>query len=96
MADRKQNSEFLGGGHKFNAVGRDTHAGGGAEEPVIPLNQNGYWLRIAGIVVTILLLAALLFYLNDQNLGKTTVQPTRGGRAVSPDAAKPVSDPNLK
>jgi len=96
MADRKQSPEFLGGGHKFNAVGTDTRAGGAAEEPVIPVNQTGHWLRIGAVILVVLLLAALLFYLNDQNIGKTTVQPTRGGHAVVPDAPKPTADPNLK
>jgi len=96
MADRKQKAEFLGGGPKFNAVGRDTRGPESVEEPVIPANQAGYWLRIAVIVLAVLLLAALLFYLNDQNLGKTNVQPTRGGRAVSSDTDKPATDPNLK
>ncbi len=96
MADRKQNPEFLGGGPKFNTVGRDTRGPEGAEEPVIPVNQTGYWLRVAGVVIAVLLLGALLFYLNGQDLGRTSVQPTHGGHAVSPDAAKPATDPNLK
>jgi len=96
MADRKQSSEFLGGGHKFNAVGADTRVAGASEEPVIPVNQTSHWLRIGGVVLAVLLLATLLFYLNGQDLGKTTVQPTRGGRAVSPETAKPTTDPNLK
>ena len=96
MADRKQNAEFLGGGPKFNAVGRDTRGSEEAEEPVIPVNQTGYWLRIGGIVLAVLLLAALLFYLNGQNLGRTDVQPTHGGLAVSPDTDKPATDPNMK
>ena len=99
MADRKQSSEFLGGGPKFNSVGRDTRAGKGAEETdttVRPVNQSGYWTRIAGTLLAVLLLTALLFYLNDQNLGRTTVHPTRGGHAVSLDTAKPTTDPNLK
>lgn len=77
-------------------MGRDAHAGDGAEEPVIPVNRTRYWLRIAGIVLAVLLLAALLFYLNGQDMGRTTVQPTRGGSAVTPDAPKPTTDPNLK
>lgn len=96
MADRKQKAEFLGGAPKFNAVGRDTRGAESTEEPVISVNQTGYWLRIAGIVLAALLLAALLFYLNDQNIGKTTVPPMHGGHAVSPDAGKPATDPNLK
>ena len=96
MADRKQSSEFLGGGPKFNTVGRDTRGAESTEELVVPVNRTGYWLRIAGAVMAVLLLAALLFYVNDQNLGRTTVQPTHGGHAVSPDADKPTTDPNLK
>jgi len=38
----------------------------------------------------------LLFYMNGQDLGKTTVQPTRGGRPVSTETVKPTTDPNLK
>ena len=96
MADRKQSSEFLGGGPKFNSVGRDTRGADGAEEPVVPVAPTGYWLRIAGVAVAVLLLGALLFYLNGQNLGKTNVPPGHGGRTVSPDTDKPTSDPNLK
>ncbi len=96
MADRKQKAEFLGGGPKFNSVGRDTRGADGLEEPIVPANQTGYWLRIGAVVVAVLVLAALLFYFNEQNLGKTTVQPTHGGHAVSPDEAKPTTDSNLK
>ena len=96
MADRKQKAEFLGGGPKFNTVGRDTRGPESMEEPVVPVNQTGYWLRIVAVGVAVLLLAALLFYLNDQNLGRTSAQPTHGGHAVSPDADKPTTDPNLK
>lgn len=96
MADRKQSPEFLGGVPKFNSVGRDTRTGGSAEEPVVPVNQSGHWLRVSGIVLAVLLLAALLFYLNDRNMGRTNVQPMHGGRMVSPDVDKPATDPNLK
>lgn len=96
MADRKQTSEFLGGGPKFNSVGQDTRTGEGTAEPMAPVNQTRYWLRVAGILLAVLVLAALVFYLNDQNLGKTIVHPTHGGRAVSPDTAKSATDPNLK
>lgn len=93
MADQKQRLESPGGGRKFNVVGVDTRD---AEEPVVAANRTGYWLRITGIALVVVLLAALLFYLNDQNLGKTNVQPTRGGHAVSLDTDKPATDPNLK
>ena len=81
MANRKQSSEFLGGGPKFNTVGRDNRT----EEPIIPpADRTGYRLRLAAIIVVILLLAALLFYMSDHGLGRTSTPPTRGGRAVSP------------
>ncbi len=92
MAERKQNQEFLGGVPKFNSVGRDT----GLEQPVVPASRAGDWRRIAGIALAVLLLAALLFYLNGQDLGRTSVQPAHGGRAVSVDTDKPAGDPNLK
>jgi len=88
MANRKQSSEFLGGGPKFNTVGRDNRT----EEPIIPpADRTGYRLRLAAVIVVILLLAALLFYMSDSNLGKTVTPPTRGGHAVSPtdDTAAP-------
>lgn len=93
MAQQKQRLESPGGGRKFNAVGADTR---GPEEPVVAPAPTGYWMRIAGIVFVVLLLAALLFYLNERDFGKTTIQPTRGGHAVSPDVDKPATDPNLK
>ena len=97
MADRKQSSEFLGGGPKFNSVGRDTRGADGVEEPVVvPIAPTGYRLRVVGVAVAVLLLGVLLFYLNGQNLGRTNVPPSHGGRIVSPDTDKPTSDPNLK
>ena len=96
MADRKQNQEFLGGAPKFNSVGRDTRTGGSAEEPVVPVSRAGDWRRIAGIALAVFLLTALLFYLNGQDLGRTSVQPTHSGHTVSPETDKPATDPNLK
>ena len=96
MADRKQSSEFLGGGPKFNSVGRDTRGADGLEEPVIPVKQTGYGARIAVVVIAVLALAALLFYVNEMNPGRTSVPSAHGGHAVSPDEAKPTTDPNLK
>ena len=95
MADQKQTPEFLGGAAKFNSVGRDTRGMDGAEEPVVPTPQTSYWLRIVGAALIVVVLAAVLFYLNDRNLGKTVV-PIHGGHGLSPEGAKPTSDPNLK
>ena len=83
MADQKQNPEFLGGGPKFNVVGKDNRPASGLEEPIIALNQTGYWIRVSAIIVLVLVLAGVLFYLNGQDSGKTAVH---GGRAISPDA----------
>ncbi len=91
MADQKRNSEFLGGGPKFNTVGKDNRPLPGMEEPIAAPKQTGYWLRVSVIVLTVVVLAGLLFYLNDHDLGKTAVP---GGRSVSPDA--PAVNPDAK
>ena len=96
MADLKKNSEFLGGGPKFNVVGKDNPPLPGAAEPVIAPNRNGYWVRVSGIILLVLALAAVLFYLNDRDLGKTTLTPTRGGQGVSPDAKNAPAPSNLQ
>ena len=96
MADQKQNGEFLGGGPKFNVVGKDNPPVPGLEEPVIAPDMTGYWLRVSGIIVLVAALAAVLFYLNDKDLGKTTVMPGRGGQAVSPDAKNAPVPSNLQ
>ena len=96
MADQKQNPEFLGGVPKFNSVGKDTRGLGGAEEPVVPVSQTGTRLRIAAAVAAVILLAALLLYLNERGLGTTSAEPTGGRHAVSTEAGKPTADPNLK
>jgi len=90
MADEKQ-SEFLGGGPKFNTVGKDNRPAPGMEEPIVALKQTGYWMRVAAIVLLVVVLAGVLFYLNDHDLGKTAVP---GGRAVSPDT--PAVNPDAK
>ena len=87
----------MGGGPKFNQVGLDTRSENSAEEPLIPINQTGYWLRIGVIGLVILVLAVTLFILNDQSLGKTTLPPTRlGGHAVSPDSKDAPLPPSLQ
>ena len=95
MADRNQNSDFLGGGPKFNTVGKDNRPAPGMEEPVIAPKQTAYWMRISGIIFLVVILAGVLFYLNDRDLGKTTVTPARGGQSVSPDANKDLNPGNL-
>ncbi len=96
MADPKQNGEFLGGGPKFNTVGKDNRPPAGSEEPAAPPRRTGYWLRVSGIVLLVIALAGVLFYLNDTNLGRTTVTPGRGGQAVSPDAKNSDVPPTLR
>lgn len=96
MADPKQNEEFLGGGPKFNTVGKDNRPAAGFEEPIVPPNRSGYWVRVSGIVFLVVVLAGVLFYLNDSGLGKTTVTPGHGGQAVSPDAKNAEIPPTLR
>lgn len=87
MADRKQTQEFLGGGPKFNQVGRDARAENGSEEPLVPNNQTGYWLRVALIGLVVAVLAVTLFILNDRSLGRTTLPPARlGGHVAYPES----------
>ncbi len=98
MADQKQSQkqsgEFLGGGPKFNTVGKDTRPAFGADEPIAAPSRSGYWARVAGIVLVVLALAGVLFYLNDKDFGKTTVAPGRSG--VSPDAKNAPRPPSLR
>ena len=84
MADRKQSQEFLGGGPKFNQVGRDARPECSSNEPLVPNNQIGYWLRVALIGLVVAVLAVTLFILNDRSLGKTILPPTHiGGHSTS-------------
>jgi len=97
MADRKQSQEFLAGGPKFNQVGRDPRSADSPEEPLVPINQTGYWMRVGMIGLVVVLLAVTLFILNDRSLGKTTLLPTRsGGHAVSPDSKDAPPPPSLQ
>ena len=91
-ANQKENADFLGGGPKFNTVGKDNRPVPGSEEPVIAPSQAGYWVRVSGIILLVLVLAGALFYLNDRDGGKTTLH---NGRAVSPDA-KPEVAPDAR
>ena len=97
MADRKQSQEFLGGGPKFNQVGRDARPEGSSNEPLVPNNQTGYWLRVALIGLVVAALAVTLFVLNDRSLGKTILPPTHiGGQSISPgsnDQSKDTTPP---
>ena len=92
MADRKQSQEFLGGSLKFNPVGRDARTASSADEVVLPINRTAHWIRIALISFIVAALALILFLLNDQSLGKTTLPPSHGP-ALSPDA-KSVTTPS--
>ncbi len=97
MANPKQSPEFLGGGPKFNQVGRDNPIAPGTEETIIPIRQTGYWLRVSVVVGILILLAGLLLYFNDIKPGSTIEPFAHGGRAVAPDAKAAVpSDPNFK
>lgn len=93
MADEKQ-SKFLGGGPKFNTVGKDNRPAPGMEEPVAAPKQPGYWVRVAAIVLLVVVLAGVLFYLDNSNSGKTAVPAGRGGQTISPDA--PAVNPDAK
>ena len=92
MADQKQ-SDFLGGGPKFNTVGKDNRSAPGMEEPAAAPKQTGYWLRVSAIVLLVVVLVGVLFYLNDHDLGKA-VPAGRGGQTISPDA--PAVNPDAK
>ena len=93
MADEKQ-SKFLGGGPKFNTVGKDNRPAPGMEEPVVALRQTGYWLRVSAIVLLVVVLTGVLFYLNDHDLSRSAVPAGRGGQTISPDA--PAVNPDAK
>lgn len=94
MADERKNPEFLGGGPKFNTVGKDVR---GKDEVIVPASQAGAWLRIALIGFIVLVLAGTLFYLNDQSLGRTNIPSGRGGQGINPDERPTApTDPNLK
>ena len=97
MADLKQSQEpsqeFLGGGPKFNTVGKDTRV---ADEPPVAVNPASY-VRIAVVAVVLILLAGGLIYLNDRRPGQTTAPYRQGGQGVAPsDKAAPSTDPNFK
>ena len=93
MADHKRQQEFLGGGPKFNTVGKDNSL---ADEPVVATQPAGYWLRVALVGLVLVVLAGSLFFLNDRNLGKTTTQAGRGGGVAPGDKTTPAADPNFK
>ena len=77
MADERKNPEFLGGGPKFNTVGKDVR---GKDEVIVPASQAGYWLRIALIGLIVIVLAGTLFYLNDRSPGRTNLPSGAAGR----------------
>ncbi len=94
MADKRKNQEFLGGGPKFNTVGKDVR---GENEVIVPASQTGYWLKLALIGLVIVVLAGILFFLNERSPGRTQVPTGRGGHGIAPDE-RPTSptDPNLR
>ncbi len=94
MADKRKNPEFLGGGPKFNTVGKDVR---GENEVIVPTPQTGYWLRIALVGLVIVVLAGTLFFLNDQSPGRTSIPSGRGGKSIAPDQRPTApTDPNLR
>lgn len=94
MADKRKNQEFLGGGPKFNTVGKDVR---GENEVIVPASQAGYWLKIALIGLVVVVLAGILFFLNDRSPGRTQLPAGRSGQGINPDG-RPTSptDPNLR
>ena len=96
MSDQDQTPGFLGGGPKFNAVGKDNRNAGGPEGPSVPTRSGWNPLHLAAGVLAVLLLAALLYLLTSGGLGQTVVPPTRGGRAAPTDVPQTTTDPNLK
>lgn len=94
MADERKNPEFLGGGPKFNTVGKDVR---GKDEVIVPARQTGYWLRIILVGLVLVILAGVLFYLNDRTPGRITTPSGRGGHSITPDERSNVpTDPNLR
>ena len=82
MADKRKNQEFLGGGPKFNTVGKDVR---GENEVIVPASQSGYWLKLALIGLVVVVLAGVLFFLNDRSPGRTQVPAGHGGHGIAPD-----------
>ena len=94
MADEHKKSEFLGGGPKFNTVGKDVR---GKDEVIVPDRQNSHWLRIILVGLVIAVLAGALFYLNARTPGRSVVPGGHGGKAITPDERPSTpSDPNLR
>ncbi len=92
MADQKQ-PDFLGGGPKFNTVGKDNRPTG-LDEPIVAPKQTGYRARVAAIALVVIILIGVLFYLNDHDLSRPAVSAGRGGQTISPDA--PAVNPDAK
>jgi len=91
MADEKKSQEFLGGGPKFNTVGRDNRSAAGMEEPLVPVNQAGYWLRVGGMVAVLFLLGGVLFYLSYNDFGKDKAPVTHGAITSDTHEAVPIT-----
>ena len=94
MADKRENPEFLGGGPKFNTVGKDVR---GQNEVIVPDRQTGYWLRIILVGLVIVALAGALFFLNDRTPGRTLIPGGHGGHSINPDdRSNTPTDPSLR
>ncbi len=93
MADERKNPGFLGGGPKFNTVGKDVR---GKDEVIVPMRQTGYWLRIALVGLVIVVLAGVLFYLDNRTPGRTSVPSGRGKPISSGEHSNLPTDPNLR
>ncbi len=100
MPDQDQSQDqspgFLGGGPKFNAVGKDNRSASGPDEPLVPARNGGNVLRLSAGVLAVLLLAALLYALTSGGLGQTVVPISHGGRTAPTDVPQTTTDPNLK
>lgn len=101
MSDQQQRPPsqtpgFLGGGPRFNAVGKDNRNADGLDEPLVPARRGWNPVQLAAALLAVVLLAGLLYALTSGGLGKTDVPTTRGGHAAPTDVPQTTTDPNLK
>jgi hypothetical protein len=94
MPDQNESPGFLGGGPKFNAVGKDNRSAGGPDAPLVPARRG--WMQLSAGVLAVVLLAVLLYLLTSGGLGQTVVPLSHGGRAAPTDIPQTTADPNLK
>lgn len=96
MAEERENrkqAEFLGGGPKFNTVGKDVRGKG--EPPLVtPRSGGGRWIAP---ILAVALALAVLYALSAYSPGRVVVPGGRGGRdAAQPAPPNTPTDPNLK